>query len=130
MSTLFSKRSAHENHPNFLKSLGHRPQPRVILILSKQCLTNFAWPGSGSVTRGHQENWMKSMCTSFGEECTLNMRFGESFVSTEKTAHWNVLVLYINIAFNMQNKIQRKYVVQHNVYFCQIQKYFGVRVKI
>ena len=33
-TTLFSKRSAHENHPNFLKSLGHRPQPRVILILS------------------------------------------------------------------------------------------------
>ena len=37
-STIFSKRSAHENHPNFLKSLGHRPRPRprpwVILILS------------------------------------------------------------------------------------------------
>ncbi len=32
--TLFSKRSAHENHPNFLRSLGHRPRPRVILILS------------------------------------------------------------------------------------------------
>ena len=29
---LYSNRSAHENHPNFLKSLGHRPQPRVILI--------------------------------------------------------------------------------------------------
>ena len=27
--TLFSKRSAHENHPNFLWSLGQRPQPRV-----------------------------------------------------------------------------------------------------
>ncbi len=25
--------------------------------------------GSGSVTRSHQENWMKSMGTSFGEEC-------------------------------------------------------------
>ncbi len=34
ISTLFSKRSAHENHPNFLRSLGHRPRPRVILILS------------------------------------------------------------------------------------------------
>ena len=33
-NTLFSKRSAHENHPNFLRSLGHRPRPRVILILS------------------------------------------------------------------------------------------------
>ncbi len=32
--TLFSKRSAHENHPNFVRSLGHRPQPRIILILS------------------------------------------------------------------------------------------------
>ena len=30
--TLFSKRSAHENHANFLRSLGHRPRPRVILI--------------------------------------------------------------------------------------------------
>ena len=28
------KRSAHENHSNFLRFLGHRPQPRVILILS------------------------------------------------------------------------------------------------
>ncbi len=33
-STLFSKRSAHENRPIFLRSLGHQPQPRVILILS------------------------------------------------------------------------------------------------
>ena len=53
--TLFSKRSAHENHPNFLKSLGYRPQPRVILILSNSLesnfciylqdhLTNLTWP--------------------------------------------------------------------------------------
>ncbi len=28
---LFSKRSAHENHPKFLRSLGRRPQPRVFL---------------------------------------------------------------------------------------------------
>ncbi len=33
-NTLFSQRSAHENWPNFLRSLGHWPQPRVILILS------------------------------------------------------------------------------------------------
>ena len=33
-TTLFSKCLAHENHPNFLKFLGHRPQPRVISILS------------------------------------------------------------------------------------------------
>ncbi len=32
--TLFSERSAHENHPNFLRTLGHWPRPRVILILS------------------------------------------------------------------------------------------------
>ena len=32
--TLFSERSAHENHPTFLRSLGHRPRARVILILS------------------------------------------------------------------------------------------------
>ena len=69
-NTLFSKKSAHENHPNFPKSLGHRPQPRVILILSnglesnsqktpcqnlngcfsQDHLTNLAWPGVG-VTR-------------------------------------------------------------------------------
>ena len=30
-STLFSERSAHENHPIFLRSLGHRHQRRVIL---------------------------------------------------------------------------------------------------
>ncbi len=29
-TTLFSKRSAHEHQPNFLKSLGHRPRPRAI----------------------------------------------------------------------------------------------------
>ncbi len=109
-STLFSKGSAHENHPNFLRSLGHRPRPRVILILSVGLESNsqktpcqnlkkndiysihlraarepkgiFEWgllhfavktnwhdPRSGSVTRGHRENWAKSMCTSFGEEC-------------------------------------------------------------
>ncbi len=39
--TLFSKRSAHENHPNFLRSLGHRPRPRVILILSIGLESNF-----------------------------------------------------------------------------------------
>ncbi len=27
-------------------------------------------PRSGSVAQGHQENWAKSMCTSYGEECT------------------------------------------------------------
>ena len=32
--TLFSEYSGHENHPNFPKSRGHRPRPRVILILS------------------------------------------------------------------------------------------------
>ena len=39
-TTLFSKRSAHESHPNFLKSLGHRPRPRVILILSNGLKSN------------------------------------------------------------------------------------------
>ena len=33
-STLLSECLAQENHPNFLKSLGHRPWPRVLLILS------------------------------------------------------------------------------------------------
>ncbi len=38
--TLFSKRSAHENHPNFLRSLGHRPRSWVILILSSGLESN------------------------------------------------------------------------------------------
>ncbi len=38
--THFSKRSAHENQPNFLRSLGHRPRPRVILILSIRLESN------------------------------------------------------------------------------------------
>ncbi len=65
-SALFSKRSAHENHPNFLRSLGHRPQPRVILILS--IWQNWHDPRSGSVTQGHRDNWG---CTSFGKECMV-----------------------------------------------------------
>ena len=28
-------------------------------------------PRSGSVSQGHRENWGKSMCTSFGEECRI-----------------------------------------------------------
>ncbi len=24
------------------------------------------------MTQGHQENWAKSMCTSFGEECNID----------------------------------------------------------
>ncbi len=37
LSTLFSKRSAHENHSNFLRSLGHRPWPRVIFLNGVFC---------------------------------------------------------------------------------------------
>ncbi len=44
----------------YLGSLGQRPQPRVILILS-----------NGLDSNSHQENWLKSMCTSFGEESTF-----------------------------------------------------------
>ncbi len=40
LHTLFSKRSANENHPNFLRSLGHWPWPRVILILSNGLESN------------------------------------------------------------------------------------------
>ncbi len=45
-STLFSKRSAHENHPYFLRSLGHRPRLRIILILSigLETLGQGQWP--------------------------------------------------------------------------------------
>ncbi len=32
------KRSAHENHPNFLKSLGHRPWPRVSYFFEMRIL--------------------------------------------------------------------------------------------
>ncbi len=40
LCTLFSECFAHENHPNFLKSLGHRPRPRVILTLSNGLESN------------------------------------------------------------------------------------------
>ncbi len=79
IATLFSNRSAHENHPNCLRSLGHRPRPWVILILSIGLESNWyiavktIWqnqhdPRSGSATQGHRKNWAKSVCTSFGEE--------------------------------------------------------------
>ncbi len=72
--TLFSKRSAHESRPNFLRSLGHWPRPRVISLLSNGLESNSQktrgllhiavktiWqnqhdPTSGSVTQGHREN--------------------------------------------------------------------------
>ncbi len=38
--TIFSECLAHENHPNFLKSLGHRTRPRVIIILSNGLESN------------------------------------------------------------------------------------------
>ena len=63
------KKSAHENHPIFLRS-----------------------PRSGSVTQGHRENRAKSMCTSFGEECTFlsnvnkpRLCYSESIQNT----YWN-----------------------------------------
>ena len=62
-TTLFSECLAHENHPNFLKSLGQRPQSRVILILSNVLESNL------QKTPCQKLNWMKSMCTSSGEEC-------------------------------------------------------------
>ncbi len=37
----FSECLAHKNHPNFIKSLGHQPQPRVILILSNGLESNW-----------------------------------------------------------------------------------------
>ncbi len=55
--TLFSECLAHENHPNFLKIQALQPRPRMILILLK---------------------WMKSMCTSFGDECTKEVLDGYS----------------------------------------------------
>ena len=45
-------------------SLGHRPQPRSFLFWQTQHN-----PGSESLTWGYWENWMKSMCTLFIEEC-------------------------------------------------------------
>ncbi len=38
--TFFSECLANENHPNFLKSLGHLTRPRVILILSNGLESN------------------------------------------------------------------------------------------
>ncbi len=50
--TLFSKRSAHESHPNFLRSLGHWPQPRILAncgmgsfaYCCQDHLTKLMWP--------------------------------------------------------------------------------------
>ena len=39
-NTLFSESLVHENHPNFLRSLGNGPRPRVILILSNGLESN------------------------------------------------------------------------------------------
>ncbi len=66
-TTHFSECLAHEDHPNFLKSPGDWPQPQAILILSPKTISqNWHDRESGSVTRVHWENWVKSMCTSFG----------------------------------------------------------------
>ena len=44
-TTLFSECFAHENHPTFLKSLGHRSRAQVILILSNGLESNILrWP--------------------------------------------------------------------------------------
>ncbi len=80
--TLFSECLAQENHLNFLMSQGHRPRPHVILILSMEFLNGVfcillsrpfdkldMTQGRGTVPRGHQSNWAKSMCRSFLEEC-------------------------------------------------------------
>ncbi len=110
--TLFSECFAHENHPNFLKSLGHRPRPRGILILSNCLESNLhtapkiiwqIWhdPGSGLVTQGHRENWAKSMCTSFGEECSFSLSYSDKkFLSSNIYAcllGCNLFALYFKI---------------------------------
>ena len=61
-STLFSECLTHENHTNFLMSLGDVP--------TSGHLTNFT-SGVRVSDPGHRENWTKSMCTSFGEEWKL-----------------------------------------------------------
>ncbi len=48
INKLFSECFALESHPNFLKSLGHRPRPWVILILSN---------GLGSNSQNHLTNF-------------------------------------------------------------------------
>ncbi len=95
--TLFSEYSAHENQPNFLKSLGHRPPtPGHFNFVNSfesnskktpcQNCKEFSdgvfcikvlsvYPWFGSVTQGHRENWTKSICTSFGEECKSHIQY-------------------------------------------------------
>ena len=96
--TLFSECLAHGNHPNFPKLLGHPPKPRVILILSNGLESNSQKTlcqnlhittktidfDQLDMTRGHWENWMKSMCTSFGEECKCGIS-GIPVASPDKT---------------------------------------------
>ncbi len=95
--TLFSKCFAYENHLNFPKPWVTDPDPRwfwswqmVLRVICKRPrvktiryfqMGSFAYysqdlwqtwhdPGSGLVAKVHRENWMKSMCIPFGEECT------------------------------------------------------------
>ena len=57
-------------HFYFVKGLFQR----VLHITPKTIWPTQHDPGSGSVIHGHQEDWMKSMCTSFWEECTLKTK--------------------------------------------------------
>ncbi len=135
--TLFFECLAHENHPNFLKSLGHWPWPQVILILSKfnglesnlqktwchnltrsfayysqDHLTNSTWPGVMVSDPESRKNWMKSMCTSFGEECIflpiflfilLHLQaFGPLYWCTNKDSMSNVTSKYFAIPTGTQ----------------------------
>ncbi len=83
-TTLFSKRSAHENHPNFLRSLGHWPWPWVILILSnglesnlqktlcQDHLTKLALPGVGVTGRTVYILWVSRTTSRITESYLMN----------------------------------------------------------
>ncbi len=66
--TLFSECLAHEKSPEFYGA------PRSPTPTSGHFLFCYD-PGSGSVTQGHRENWKKSMCISFEEECIAGFEF-------------------------------------------------------
>ena len=59
MPTLFSKRSAHGNHPNCLRSLGPQPRPRMTL------------------GQGHRENWVNQCALLLEKSVFMFMSYRE-----------------------------------------------------
>ncbi len=101
------------NHPNFPRSLGHRPKPRAILILSNSLesarepygifergllhiTTKTIWqtrhdPGSRSVTRGHWKYWNQCALLLERSVCHIINLAPWSICCTRVTHMWHIL---------------------------------------